>query len=254
MSPNSIATGAAKVISRLCGCCGAQASDSNNHKEATLHLSPASISKTASPNQPVIMSTQKKVYVIIHSLWGHTKTLGEEVVVGLKSAGVDAKLWTVKETLPQEVLDKMHAQKFDLPVITAADLPEADGFIFGLSTRYGNASSQMRTFIDSTGGLFASSALDGKFAGVFTVTSSQHGGIETTALNFLPTFAHLGMIFVPLGFKCGLLYNTTEVIGASPYGAGTIAPSDGSRNVSDLEKKIARTQGVQFAEVLARLK
>ncbi|KAL2916755.1 hypothetical protein HK105_203534 [Polyrhizophydium stewartii] len=195
----------------------------------------------------------KKVYVIVHSLWGHVKTLGESVVEGLKEGGVEAKLWQVPETLPESVLTAMHAQKFDLPIIKAEDLPEADGFIFGLATRYGGASSQIRSFVDSTGSLFASGALDGKYGGVFTSTSTQHGGLETTALTFIPFFAHHGINFVPFGYKSGQIFGHEEVHGGSPWGAGTVAPSDGSRNVSDLEKKIAHEQGKRFAAVLNRV-
>jgi multimeric flavodoxin WrbA len=74
----------------------------------------------------------------------------------------------------------------------------------------------------------------GKFGGIFVSTASQHGGIETTALTALTFFAHQGIIFVPLGYaKCfAELCTLTEVIGASPYGAGTLAGGDGSRQPS----------------------
>ncbi|KAL2917552.1 hypothetical protein HK105_202835 [Polyrhizophydium stewartii] len=216
--------------------------------------SAASDKPAAAAAQTPAAPSPKKVHVVVHSLWGHIKAVGEEIVAGLKAEGVDAKLWQVPETLPKEVLDKMHAQTFDLPVIKPDDLVEADGILFGLATRYGGANAQIRAFLDSTGSLFASSALDGKFAGIFTSTSTQHGGVETTALSFVPVFAHLGMIFVPFGFKSGQIFGHGEVHGASPWGAGTIAPSDGSRNVSDLEKEIAREQGKRFAGVVNRLK
>jgi NAD(P)H dehydrogenase (quinone) len=46
----------------------------------------------------------------------------------------------VPETLPAEVLSKMFAPaKPDVPIITAAELPEADGFIFGFPTRCAHA-------------------------------------------------------------------------------------------------------------------
>eukprot|EP00842_Homolaphlyctis_polyrhiza_P002099 jgi/Hompol1/2890/HPOL_006214-RA len=192
----------------------------------------------------------KKVAVIIHSLWGHVKTLADEVVAGLQESGVEVKLWKVQEILPQEVLTKMHAQNFDLPVITPNDLAEVDGFMLGISTRFGGASASMRAFFDATGGLFANGGLDGKFAGIFTTTSSQHGGVETTALTTLPFFIHQGVVFVPFGYKNGLLGGHEEVHGASPYGAGAVCPSSGAKNVTDLEKKIARAHGAHFGGFL----
>jgi NAD(P)H dehydrogenase (quinone) len=114
----------------------------------------------------------KTVYVIIFSVWGHIKTLAEQVVLGLKESGVHAVLYQVQETLPQEVLDKMYAQKFDIPIITAADLPKADGYLFGIPTRYGMAPAQVKAFFDSTGGLWAKGELAGKYAGIFTSCAS----------------------------------------------------------------------------------
>eukprot|EP00842_Homolaphlyctis_polyrhiza_P001098 jgi/Hompol1/198/HPOL_005264-RA len=199
-------------------------------------------------------ASAKTVHVIIHSLWGHTKTIADEVMVGLNRTGVKAKLWKVPEILPQPVLERMHAKPIDLPVITSNDLVEADGIMFGISTRYGGASASMRAFIDTTGGLFVRGALAGKFGGVFTTTSSQHGGIEATPLSIIPFFVHQGMIFVPLG-STKEVTDVSQVHGASPYGAGTIATNDGLKNVTELEKKIARDHGELFGSLLAnRLK
>lgn len=68
------------------------------------------------------------------------------------------------ETLPAELLEKIHAapKDPDVPVITADKLPEADGLIFGLPTRFGSVASQVKAFMDSTGGLWQSGALHGK--------------------------------------------------------------------------------------------
>jgi NAD(P)H dehydrogenase (quinone) len=62
---------------------------------------------------------------------GHVKTLANEVIKGLETAGVNAKLFQVAETLPQDILDKMHAPPKDpnVPVISPDKLPEADGKI-----------------------------------------------------------------------------------------------------------------------------
>ncbi|KAL2912420.1 hypothetical protein HK105_208063, partial [Polyrhizophydium stewartii] len=80
-----------------------------------------------------------------------------------------------------------------------------------------------------------------------------HGGLETTALTFMPFFAHHGINYVPYGWS-GHIGGHAEVHGCGPWGAGTIAPSDGSRDISELEKIVAREQGKRFAAVLNRLK
>ena len=88
----------------------------------------------------------------------------------------------VPETLPQEVLSKMHAPpKSEVPHLDAKDLAEADGFLFGFPTRYGMMAAQFKSFLDATGGLWRTQSLAGKPAGIFISTASQGGGQETTA-------------------------------------------------------------------------
>jgi len=95
------------------------------------------------------------------------------------------------ETLPSEVLSKMGAApRTSDPFVSKEQLPEFDGFIFVIPTRYGRAVAQFSAFFDQTGGLWATQALNKKFATVITSTATQHGGQETTALTTIPFFAH----------------------------------------------------------------
>ncbi|KAF5117819.1 hypothetical protein DV454_000913 [Geotrichum candidum] len=183
-------------------------------------------------------------------------SLAEKELAGLKAAGVDAQIFQIPETLPQEVLDKMHApaKPADIPVITAADLTEFDGFLFGFSTRFGTYPAQFKEFWDSTGGLWASGALHGKYFGIFVSTGSPNGGQEVAIRNSLSNFVHHGLIYVPLGYKnvFGELGNLEEVHGGSPWGAGALAGGDGSRQFSDLELEVGFTQGKTFAETVIK--
>jgi NAD(P)H dehydrogenase (quinone) len=111
--------------------------------------------------------------------------------------------------------------------------------------------AQIKAFLDSTGGLWASGGLAGKFAGTFFSTASQHGGQETTAFTTITYFAHHGMVYVPLGFANPHLFDNSEVIGGSAYGAGTVANGDGSRQVSQKELEIAHTQGENFGKIVS---
>jgi NAD(P)H dehydrogenase (quinone) len=193
-----------------------------------------------------------KVYIVIYSLYHHIYTLAQEVEKGLEASGVEAKIFQVPETLSEEILTKMHAPaKPDVPVITAEQLAEADGFLFGIPTRFGTMPSQMKAFLDSTGGLWASGALAGKFAGTFFSTGSQHAGQETTAFTTITYFAHHGMLYVPLGFANTHLFDNSEVVGGSPYGAGTVTNSDGTRPISKKELEIAHTQGENFGKTIS---
>ncbi|PVU92769.1 hypothetical protein BB559_003597 [Furculomyces boomerangus] len=195
------------------------------------------------------------VYVVYYSTYGHVKTLANKIMEGLNKSGtVNAKLFQFQETLSDEILGKMHAPKKDeaVPVITLADLTDADAFLFGFPTRYGNAPAQVKAFWDSTGQLWASGALQGKMAGVFFSTASQGGGQETTALTFLPNLVHHGMIYVPLGYTHANLFALDEVVGGSAYGSGTVAAGDGSRQPSEKELTIAEHHGERFAKIVAQ--
>ncbi|GAB4849583.1 hypothetical protein Ancab_004378 [Ancistrocladus abbreviatus] len=120
------------------------------------------------------MATQ--VYIVYYSMYGHVARLAEEIQKGAASVpGVEAKLWQVPETLPDDVLVKMGAP------------PKSD----------------FKAFLDATGGIWRTQELAGKPAGLFYSTGSQNGGQETTALTAVTQLAHHGMIFVPIGYTFG---------------------------------------------------
>ena len=137
-------------------------------------------------------------------------------------------LYRVPETLPAEVLEKMHAPpKNEIPVIDAATLATYDAFLIGIPTRYGNFPAQWKAFWDSTGQIWQTGGFYGKMAGAFVSTAGPGGGQESTILAAMSTFAHHGLIFVPLGYAkaFGQITNLSEVHGGSPWGAGTYAVS-----------------------------
>ncbi|OZJ02118.1 hypothetical protein BZG36_04737 [Bifiguratus adelaidae] len=185
-----------------------------------------------------------KVYIIIYSMYGHVYRLAQELKKGMDTTGVEATIYQVPETLPQEVLEKMHAaEKPDLPTITTDLLPEADGIVFGFPTRFGIVPAQIKSFLDGTGHLWAKGALMGKPAASFFSTASQHGGQETTAYTLMPYLAHLGMLYVPFGYANSHMFTNEEVVGGSPWGGATMANGDGSRQPSEKELEILRNQG-----------
>ncbi|KNC76342.1 flavoprotein YCP4 [Sphaeroforma arctica JP610] len=196
-----------------------------------------------------------KVAIVTYSMYGHINAMAEEEKKGLEEAGCEVTIFRVPETLPEEVLAKMHAPpKPDYPVVTAEQLVDFDGIMFGIPTRFGMACAQMKSFLDSTGGLWIKQALSGKPAAIFVSTSTQGGGQESTALTWVTQLTHHGMIFCPLGYGSpGTQYNMDAVQGGSPWGAGTFAGPDGSRMPSDNEKKTAATQGKLFGGVVQKL-
>jgi len=135
---------------------------------------------------------------------------------------------------------------------TPQELADYDAIIFGTPTRFGNMSGQMRTFLDQTGGLWASGALYGKLASVFSSTGTG-GGQEHTISSTWTTLAHHGMVIVPIGYATQELFDVSQVHGGTPYGATTIAGGDGSRQPSNEELSIARYQGEYVAGLAVKL-
>ncbi|KAJ6517380.1 flavoprotein-like protein [Mycena vitilis] len=198
-----------------------------------------------------------KIAIVVYSMYGHIVKMADAVKKGIEESGGSATVYQVPETLPQEILTKMGAPpKPAFPVITPDDLAKYDAFIMGVPTRFGNYPGQWKAFWDSTSGLWASGALSGKYAGVFVSTAGPGGGQESTVLAAMSTLAHHGVIYVPLGYAhaFGQLTNLTEVHGGSPWGAGTYAASDGSRQPSALELEIATIQGKAFYGVVSKVK
>ena len=128
-----------------------------------------------------------------------------------------------------------------------------DAIIIGVPTRYGNMSSQMQSFWDRTGPLWATGALVGKVGGAFTSTASQHGGNETTLISAIKVLLHHGLMVVGLPYAYPGLVALDEIAGGTPYGASTIAGGDGSRQPSENELGGARFQGKHIAEIAAKV-
>ncbi|KAF9491756.1 flavoprotein WrbA [Pleurotus eryngii] len=209
---------------------------------------------TVNEQQPTMAP---KIAIVTYSMYGHINTMADAILKGIQEAGGNADRYQVPETLPQEILTKMYAPaKADIPVITPEVLATYDAFIFGIPTRYGNFPAQWKAFWDSTGGLWASGALAGKYASVFVSTAGQGGGQESTAIASLSTLTHHGLIYVPLGYAKAFkqLSDLSEVRGGSPWGAGTFAGADGSRKPSALELEIATLQGQYFYGVVSKVK
>ena len=200
-----------------------------------------------------------KIHVVFYSMYGHVFKMAEAIAEGAKSVdGADVKLFQVAETLPTDVLEKMHAKDarkaFEhVPVIDTKQLAEADAIIFGTPTRFGNMAAQMRAFMDSTGGLWKNGDLVGKVGSVFASMATQHGGQETTITSFHTTLLHQGMIVVGVPYTCKELSEMGEISGGTPYGATTLAKDDGSRQPSANELAIARFQGKHVAEITKKL-
>lgn len=195
-----------------------------------------------------------KILVLYYSTYGHIETLAHAIAEGAREVeGADVIIKRVPETMPPDVA-KQYGVKLDqaAPEASPKELGEYDAIIFGTPTRFGNMAAQMRNFLDQTGSLWAQKALVGKVGSVF-VSTGTGGGNESTIISFVTTLMHHGMIYVGLPYSAPGLDDVSEVKGGSPWGAGTIAGGDGSRQPSDKELALARFQGKHVATITAKL-
>lgn len=200
-----------------------------------------------------------KILIAYYSLYGHIYKMAEAVAEGARGVeGIEADLRRVPETLSEEILEKMKALEIQksfahIPICAVDDLVNADAIVFGTPTRFGNMCGQMRQFLDATGGIWAKGALVGKVGSVFTSSSTQHGGQESTILNFHTTLLHHGMIIAGLPYLFKGQTRIDEITGGSPYGSSTIAGGSGERMPSENELAAARFQGKYVAMITSRL-
>lgn len=195
-----------------------------------------------------------KVLVLYYSSYGHIERMAQAIADGVREAGAHADIKRVPELVPPEVAEKSGFKlNQPAPVATVDELAGYDAIIVGTPTRFGNMASQMKNFLDQTGGLWSQGKLIGKVGSVFTSTASQHGGQESTILATQIVLLHHGMAIVGLPYSFQGLVTLSEVSGGTPYGATTIAAGDGSRQPSENELAGARFQGKHVAEITAKL-
>jgi NAD(P)H dehydrogenase (quinone) len=195
-----------------------------------------------------------RVLVLYYSSYGHIETMAGAVAEGARETGAEVVIKRVPELVPAE-LAKQSGFKLDqpAPIATIDELADYDAIIIGVPTRFGNMAAQMKNFLDQAGGLWMQGKLNGKVAGVFTSSGTQHGGQESTILSTHIVLLHLGFVIVGLPYSWQGQMGVKEITGGSPYGASTIAGGDGSRQPSANELDGARFQGRHIAQIAAKL-
>ncbi len=195
-----------------------------------------------------------KVLVLYYSSYGHIETMAKAVAEGAREAGAQVDIKRVPETAPEAVAKAAHFKlDQEAPIAKVEDLANYDAVIVGTGTRFGRMSSQMASFLDQAGGLWAKGALHGKVGGAFTSTATQHGGQETTLFSIITNLLHFGMVIVGLDYGHAGQMTLDEITGGSPYGATTITGGTGQRQPSENELVGARYQGRKVAETAKKL-
>lgn len=192
-----------------------------------------------------------EILVLYYSRSGSVAQLARYVARGVEEAGLGARLRTVPPVAPVTQVAAPSVPEDGAPYVERSDLVDCAGLILGSPTRFGNMAAPLKHFLDSLGAEWVSGTLVGKPAGVFTSSSTMHGGQESTLLSMMLPLLHHGAIVLGIPFtEPGL--NTT-VGGGTPYGASHVSGLDGSRPISDDEKLLARALGRRVAETAAKL-
>ena len=194
----------------------------------------------------------KEVLVLYYSLSGATEALAREVCLGVDSvSGMASRLRTVPPVSTGTASDAPEIPDDGPPYATTADLGECAGLVLGSPTHFGNMSASLKHFLDGTVSEWLGGTLTDKPAGVFTSSSSLHGGQETTLLTMAVPLIHHGMVYVGLPYREKELSTTTT--GGSPYGASHVSWSRESDTLSDDEKRLARALGERVARIARQL-
>ena len=192
------------------------------------------------------------ILILYYSVHGHVQAMARQVARGVDSVpGAQAKLRTVPPLMSTAEHSGQPVPPSGPPYATTADLADCAGLVLGSPTRFGNMAAALKYFLDGTSAEWLSGALRDKPAGVFTSSSSLHGGQETTLLSMMLPLLHHGMVCVGLPYsEPGLM---TTVAGGTPYGASHVAGADNSRELDEVEAELCRALGRRVATLALAL-
>lgn len=196
------------------------------------------------------MSTPN-ILVLYYSRHGATAQMARQIARGVEMAGLEARLRTVPAVSTECEAVAPAVPEEGAIYATLDDLKHCSGLALGSPTRFGNMAAPLKYFLDGTSSLWLTGELVGKPAGVFTSTSSLHGGQETTLLSMMLPLLHHGMLL------CGLPYAEAALLetrgGGTPYGPSHHAGSDGKRQLDEHEIALCRALGQRLAQVASKL-
>lgn len=191
------------------------------------------------------------VLVLYYSRSGSTAELARFAARGVEAAGAAASLRTVPpvSATTEAVSDPIPAS--GPPYATLDDLRLCDGLLLGSPTRFANMAAPLKYFLDQTSELWLAGSMVDKPAGVFTSSSSAHGGQESTLLTMILPLVHHGMIWVGVPYTVDALFATRS--GGSPYGATHLQHPDNA-DISAHETEIAAALGRRVGRLALSLR
>ena len=196
--------------------------------------------------------SDNNILVLYYSHHGSVAAMAHQLARGVESvSGCNAVIRSVAPVSTTSEAVAAAVPDDGPPYATLEDLQNCDGLALGSPTRFGNMAAALKYFLDGSSNLWLNGALSGKPAGVFTSTSSLHGGQESTLLSMMLPLLHHGMLMVGLPYSEPGLLQTSS--GGTPYGPSHHAGSDSQRPIDDIEMALCRALGKRLAETSLRL-
>lgn len=197
------------------------------------------------------MTQLNKILVLYYSQHGSTASMAEQIAIGI-DANVKCEALVRRVPPVSFVTEQVEATipESGAPYAEISDINDCQGLIIGSPGYFGNMAAPLKYFFDQTSPLWLSGALIGKPAGVFTSTSSLHGGQESVLLSMMLPLLHHGMIISGIPYSENSLHQTTS--GGTPYGASHVA-SDQNVALSQHEISACKALGKRIASLSIRL-
>ena len=201
--------------------------------------------------------SQNRILVLYYSRGGATAALARQVAYGVESIGAEAQLRTVPAVSPHATSTTPAVPENGPPYATKQELRDCNGLVLGSPTRFGNMAAPLKYFLEQTSDIWLSGKLVDKPAGVFTSSSSQHGGQESTLLSMALPLIHHGMLWAGVPYTTSELFSTDQ--GGGPYGASHVADSALNTTGTDIELTpdeiaVARVLGARVARLASKLR
>lgn len=193
-----------------------------------------------------------QILVLYYSANGATHQLAKSIARGVEQVnGAEALLRTVPKVVTAVSEPEPAVPNSGSPYCSLDDLAGCDGLALGSPTRFGNMAAPMKYFLDGTANLWLNGQLIDKPACVFTSSSSQHGGQESTLLSMQIPLMHHGMVILGIPYSEDALHQTQS--GGTPYGASHIAHEQ-QKILTEHEHELCIAQGKRLANMAIALK
>ena len=193
-----------------------------------------------------------QILILYYSRHGNVAQMAQQIARGVETLeGIEARVRTVPPVSAECEAVAPPVPDDGPPYVELDDLRQCAGLALGSPTRFGNMAAELKYFLDQTSSVWMNSELGGKPAGVFTSTSSLHGGQETTLMSMMLPLLHHGMLLVGLPYTEPDLMSTAS--GGTPYGPSHLAGMDSRRPLDDAEKRLCHALGQRLAATALRL-